>query len=60
MAEQELANSYLAELPGLLNDGPLKLRMVTWNIAAVNNNPFEYWITHQSEEYAVLMQKVRP
>ena len=24
-----------------------KLRLATWNIAAVNNNPFEYWITHE-------------
>eukprot|EP00286_Rhodomonas_abbreviata_P026452 CAMPEP_0181306350 /NCGR_PEP_ID=MMETSP1101-20121128/10249_1 /TAXON_ID=46948 /ORGANISM="Rhodomonas abbreviata, Strain Caron Lab Isolate" /LENGTH=945 /DNA_ID=CAMNT_0023412393 /DNA_START=482 /DNA_END=3319 /DNA_ORIENTATION=+ len=55
----ELGNTYRAELPGLLNDGPMKLRIVTWNIAAVNNNPFEYWITHQSEEYAKLMQSVQ-
>jgi len=24
------------------------LRVVTWNIAAVNNNPFEYWVCHTS------------
>ncbi|KAL7552025.1 hypothetical protein ACHAWF_015231 [Thalassiosira exigua] len=23
-----------------------KLRVATWNIAAINNNPFEYWITY--------------
>ena len=22
------------------------LRVATWNIAAINNNPFEYWISH--------------
>jgi hypothetical protein len=25
----------------------------------VNNNPFEYWITHQSEEYVNLMNDVQ-
>jgi len=59
MLEQELGNSYLPELPGLLNQEPMNLRVVTWNIAAVNNNPFEYWITHQSEEYARLMHDVQ-
>eukprot|EP00397_Hematodinium_sp_SG-2012_P012160 GEMP01012323.1.p1 GENE.GEMP01012323.1~~GEMP01012323.1.p1 ORF type:complete len:549 (+),score=90.87 GEMP01012323.1:24-1670(+) len=34
------------------------LHVVTWNVAAVNRNPFEYWITHPSEEYATMMQKV--
>lgn len=37
----------------------MNLRVVTWNIAAVNNNPFEYWITHQSREYARLMHDVQ-
>lgn len=41
--------------------GPLMI--VTWNIAAVNNNPFEYWVTHgqtsQSEGYAQLMTDVQ-
>eukprot|EP00971_Amphidinium_carterae_P206023 4088622-Amphidinium_carterae.1 len=23
------------------------LAVATWNISAVNNNPFEYWITHE-------------
>lgn len=31
---------------------------VTWNIAAINNNPFEYWITADSNNYDVIMQKV--
>ena len=22
------------------------LNVLTWNIAAINNNPFEYWITY--------------
>ena len=38
---------------GLLTHGLVRewtdaseLRVVTWNIAAINNNPFEYWLTH--------------
>jgi len=25
---------------------PQEIRAATWNVAAVNNNPFEYWVTH--------------
>eukprot|EP00292_Cryptomonas_paramecium_P013525 CAMPEP_0113663186 /NCGR_PEP_ID=MMETSP0038_2-20120614/996_1 /TAXON_ID=2898 /ORGANISM="Cryptomonas paramecium" /LENGTH=222 /DNA_ID=CAMNT_0000578173 /DNA_START=231 /DNA_END=896 /DNA_ORIENTATION=+ /assembly_acc=CAM_ASM_000170 len=32
---------------------------VTWNIAAVNNNPFEYWVTHNDPAYNVLMADVQ-
>mmetsp|Transcript_75501 Transcript_75501/g.125891 ORF Transcript_75501/g.125891 Transcript_75501/m.125891 type:complete len:569 (-) Transcript_75501:750-2456(-) len=35
------------------------LRVVTWNIAAINNNPFEYWITHADAEYGALMEHVQ-
>eukprot|EP01060_Flectonema_neradi_P000566 TRINITY_DN10354_c0_g1_i4.p1 TRINITY_DN10354_c0_g1~~TRINITY_DN10354_c0_g1_i4.p1 ORF type:complete len:1280 (+),score=250.40 TRINITY_DN10354_c0_g1_i4:172-4011(+) len=31
------------------------LSLVTWNIAAVNNNPFEYWISG-TDEYNTLME----
>jgi hypothetical protein len=31
----------------------------TWNIAAVNNNPFEYWITDDDQAYVALMQGVQ-
>ena len=30
---------------------PSALRVATWNIAAINNNPFEYWITHDDADY---------
>ena len=33
--------------------------VVTWNIAAINNNPFEYWITHPDPEYNALMKNVQ-
>jgi hypothetical protein len=29
--------------------------VITWNIAAVNNNPFEYWVTHDDPAYNKLM-----
>jgi hypothetical protein len=31
------------------------LEVVTWNIAAPNNNPFEFWASHESEDYDELM-----
>ena len=36
-----------------------KLHLVTWNIAAINNNPFEYWITHDDADYNALMEGVQ-
>ncbi|KAL1520344.1 hypothetical protein AB1Y20_021934 [Prymnesium parvum] len=35
------------------------LYAVTWNIAAINNNPFEYWITHNDKDYNALMEAVQ-
>uniref|UniRef100_A0A7S1WEK8 Endonuclease/exonuclease/phosphatase domain-containing protein n=1 Tax=Alexandrium catenella TaxID=2925 RepID=A0A7S1WEK8_ALECA len=35
-----------------------RLRVVSWNVAAVNNNPFEYWITHPNPAYKELMESV--
>merc|ERR1712238_620072 len=33
-----------------------KLAVTTWNIAAINNNPFEYWITYkENPEYEKLV-----
>jgi len=37
--------------------GPF-LTAATWNVAAINNNPFEYWITYDDPAYDSLMQKV--
>ena len=36
-----------------------ELNLVTWNIAAINNNPFEYWITHEDAAYNKLMVDVQ-
>jgi hypothetical protein len=35
-----------------------KLNLLTWNIAAINNNPFEYWITSDDAIYNNVMKKV--
>ncbi len=35
----------------------MRLRCITWNLAAINNNPFEYWITHHDAAYNELMSK---
>ena len=44
------------DVPGRL--GMQQLRALTWNVAAINNNPFEYWLTHPDPDYAVLMESV--
>lgn len=51
---------------GLIAHGVLRewhdasvLKAVTWNIAAINNNPFEYWITHDDADYNKLMKDVQ-
>ena len=37
----------------------MSLKVVSWNIAAINNNPFEYWITHDDPDYLRLMNDVQ-
>ena len=34
------------------------IRAASWNVAAVNNNPFEYWITYPDDSYDSLMLRV--
>lgn len=36
----------------------VRIRTVSWNVAAVNNNPFEYWITHPNPKYKDLMDSM--
>ena len=36
-----------------------RLSVLTWNVAAINNNPFEYWITHHDAAYNQLMADVQ-
>ena len=36
-----------------------KLQVSTWNIAAINNNPFEYWITYdENPDYEKIMTSI--
>jgi len=43
----------------LRESSPTKLNVATWNLAAINNNPFEYWLTIQDDpKYSDLMSKV--
>ena len=34
------------------------IKAVTWNIAAINNNPFEYCIKNDDESYNQIMKSV--
>jgi hypothetical protein len=45
--------------PGNLPHLTMAFSVASWNIAAVNNNPFEYWVTHDSPSYNALMQGVQ-
>jgi len=38
--------------------GDKRITAVTWNVAAINNNPFEYWITNEDPKYNDLMKSV--
>ena len=36
-----------------------KLQVSTWNVAAINNNPFEYWITYdENPAYETIMSDI--
>jgi len=37
----------------------VRLRVASWNLAAINNNPFEYWVTHDDPAYNELMANVQ-
>lgn len=42
----------------MINAGK-RLSIASWNIAAINNNPFEYWITYKDNpHYEEIMAKV--
>ncbi len=36
----------------------LIVNVATWNVASINNNPFEYWVTYPDEEYNNFMLSV--
>ena len=56
-----LNSMFLAsEESGVASEGSksTELSVSTWNVAAINNNPFEYWLTYDSAEYGALMKGV--
>ena len=40
-------------------EGGSSIRAASWNIAAINNNPFEYWVTNPDPSYNTLMKSVQ-
>jgi hypothetical protein len=54
----EKAATNTSNMKSLLHTGN-RLQIATWNIAAINNNPFEYWITYkENPAYEQLMLNV--
>ena len=52
------ASSSSVSFFGSISSSENTISTATWNIAAINNNPFEYWITNDDPAYNDLMQKV--
>lgn len=56
--DKEFVKSTKAGFESMLSSGR-RLTVATWNIAAINNNPFEYWITYDADPtYEKLMGKI--
>ena len=56
--DKEVAQAAKEGMSAMIHAGK-KLTVATWNIAAINNNPFEYWITYkENPKYEELMVKV--
>lgn len=45
-------------LLGSEENSRLNVRALTWNMAAINNNPFEYWISTDLKSYNDMMENV--
>ena len=56
--DKEFAKEVSQGLNSMLSAGR-RFSIATWNIAAINNNPFEYWITYkENPNYEKLMINV--
>ena len=56
--DKEFAKEVKEGLNSMLSAGR-RFSIATWNIAAINNNPFEYWITYkENPNYEKLMVDV--
>jgi len=63
LAEALLEDNLLEDTPPNMFMQPAvdpdsSVSVLTWNVAAVNNNPFEYWVTFEDPVYMQLMQGV--
>ena len=52
----QIASIFGGENDALKGAGLIAL---SWNVAAINNNPFEYYITHHDPKYNKLMENVQ-
>jgi hypothetical protein len=57
LAASSSLSTVAAAAAGSGNSNP-RLHLVSWNVAAVNNNPFEYYVTYPDPAYTTLMGKV--
>ena len=55
---QDEAEVSFAEVP-IQASNPETVSVVTWNVAAVNNNPFEYWVSNPNPAYNALIMGVQ-
>jgi len=51
-------SSLSAMFTSVLAASASRLKVVTWNVAAINNNPFEYWVSYPNPAYNTLMASV--
>ena len=56
--DPNLSASALSGMAAMANANR-KLQVSTWNVAAINNNPFEYWITYdENPAYETIMTNI--
>lgn len=58
IVKQVMTEREAEEDSNLLHLNKKVINAATWNIAAINNNPFEYWITSNDTNYLKLMTSV--
>jgi hypothetical protein len=58
-SENDCRESFLSESDFGCASRRMDLKVLTWNIAAPNNNPFEFWVSHSSDEYNDLMLTIQ-
>ncbi len=59
MSESSLLTTIAAEDIDSTDAPVIPLVAASWNVSAVNNNPFEYWVTYPDPAYNALMRGVQ-